>query len=59
MIGHVTTGYRGISTDRSIAMALIDARYAAKDTEVKVRIRRKEIPARVVAKKFYKKSYKK
>lgn len=59
VIGHVTTGYRGISTDRSIAMALIDARYAAKDTEVKVRIRRKEIPARVVAKKFYKKSYKK
>ena len=59
VIGHITTGYRGISTDRSIAMALIDARYAAKDTEVKVRIRRKEIPARVVAKKFYKKSYKK
>lgn len=59
VIGHVTTGYRGISTDRSIAMALIDARYAAKDTELKVRIRRKEIPARVVAKKFYKKSYKK
>ena len=44
VIGHVTTGYRGISTDRSIAMALIDARYAAKDTEVKVRIRRKENP---------------
>ena len=59
VIGHITTGYRGISTDRSIAMALIDARYAAKDTEVKVRIRRKEVPARVVAKKFYKKSYKK
>ena len=59
VIGHITTGYRGISTDRSIAMALIDARYAAKDTEVKVRFRRKEIPARVVAKKFYKKSYKK
>ncbi len=59
VIGHVTTGYRGISVDKSIAMALIDARYAAKDTEVNVRIRKKTFPAHVTAKKFYKKSYKK
>lgn len=59
VIGHVTTGYRGISVDKSIAMALIDARYAAKDTEVSVRIRKKTFPAHVTAKKFYKKSYKK
>ncbi|MCC8071326.1 MAG: glycine cleavage system aminomethyltransferase GcvT [Bacteroidales bacterium] len=59
VIGHVTTGYRGISVDKSIAMALIDADYAARDTEVLVRIRKKTYPARVVPKKFYKKSYKK
>lgn len=58
VIGHVTTGYRGISVDKSIAAALIDARYAAKGTEVQVRIRRKTFPATVTAKKFYKKSYK-
>lgn len=59
VIGHVTTGYRGISVDKSIAMALIDSRYAAKDTELSVQIRRKQFPARVTGKKFYKKSYKK
>lgn len=58
VIGQVTTGYHAISVDKSIAMALIDARYAALGTEVKVRIRRKTFPAVVVKKKFYKKSYK-
>ncbi|WP_303408848.1 glycine cleavage T C-terminal barrel domain-containing protein, partial [uncultured Duncaniella sp.] len=55
----VTTGYRGISVDKSIAVALVDVPYNAKDSELKVRIRRKTFPARVTAKKFYKKSYKK
>ena len=59
VIGAITTGYRGISVDKSIAMALIDSRYSAVDTPVKVRIRRKVFPAIVVKKKFYKKSYKK
>lgn len=59
VIGAITTGYRGISVDKSIAMALIDSRYSAVDTPVKVRIRRKVFPAVVVKKKFYKKSYKK
>lgn len=59
VIGYVTTGYRGISVDKSIAAALIATPYAVKDTELKVRIRRKTFPAKVVAKKFYKKSYKK
>lgn len=58
VIGHVTTGYRGISTDRSICMALIDARYAARGTELRVQVRRKTFPAIVVPKKFFKKSYK-
>ena len=59
VVGYVTTGYRGISVDKSIAAALVDTEYAVKDSELKVRIRRKTYPARVVAKKFYKKSYKK
>ena len=59
VVGHVTTGYHAISTDKSVAMALVDASCAAKDTELKVKIRKKTFPCRVVAKKFYKKSYKK
>lgn len=59
VIGHVTTGYRGISVDKSIAMALIDTAFAQNGTDVCVKIRKKVFPARVTAKKFYKKSYKK
>ncbi|MCM1076596.1 MAG: glycine cleavage system aminomethyltransferase GcvT [Bacteroides sp.] len=59
VVGYVTTGYRGISVDKSIAAALVATPFTAKDTELKVRIRRKTFPAKVVAKKFYKKSYKK
>lgn len=59
VIGHITTGYRGISVDKSLAMALIDAPYNALDTKVEVQIRRKRFPGVVIAKKFYKKSYKK
>lgn len=59
VIGHVTTGYRGISVDKSIAMALIDSKYAEKGRQVTVRIRRKEFPAIIIPRKFYRKSYKK
>lgn len=59
VVGHITTGYRGISVDKSIAMALVDSRFAARDTELQVRIRRKTFPARVIPRRFYKKSYKK
>ncbi|MGM9842630.1 MAG: glycine cleavage system aminomethyltransferase GcvT [Muribaculaceae bacterium] len=59
VIGAVTTGYHAISVDKSIAMALIDAKYAALETPLKIRIRKKVFPAVVVKKKFYKKSYKK
>lgn len=59
IIGVVTTGYRGISVDKSLAMALIDSRFAEKGTQLKVKIRRKVFPAVVIPKKFYKKSYKK
>ena len=54
VIGHVTTGYRGLSVDKSIAMALIDARYAAQGTEgLSVRVRRKTFPVAVVAEALF------
>lgn len=59
VVGVVTTGYHGISVDKSLAMAMVDVPYNALDTPLKIRIRRKTFPAVVVKKKFYKKSYKK
>lgn len=58
-IGFITTGYRGLSVDKSIAMAMVDAPYSANGTELQVQIRRKRFPAIVTSRKFYKKSYKK
>ena len=58
-IGEVTTGYHGISTDKSVCMALIDSQYAKLGTEVSVQIRKKVFPGVVVKKQFYSKSYKK
>ena len=58
-IGEVTTGYRTISTDKSVCMALIDTPFAKLDTEVEVQIRKKTFPGKVVKKKFYEKHYKK
>lgn len=58
-IGEVTTGYHTISTDKSVCMALIDARYAALGTEVEVRIRKKTFAGTVCKKRFYDKHYKK
>ena len=58
VIGEVTTGYHTISTDKSVCMALIDARYAALDTEVEIQIRKKTFPGTVCKKRFYDKHYK-
>lgn len=58
-IGEITTGYRSISTGRSVAMAMINKPYDKLGTEVEVRIRKKTFPAKVVKKRFYDKSYKK
>lgn len=58
-IGEVTTGYRTLSTDKSVCMALVDAQYAKLDTEVQIQIRKKVFPGKVVKKQFYNKSYKK
>ncbi len=58
-IGEVTTGYHTISVDKSVALALIDAKYAAIDTPVQIHIRKKLFDGIVTKKRFYKKNYKK
>jgi len=58
-IGEVTTGYHGISVDKSVCMALIDTPYAKLGTEVQIQIRKKVFPGVVCKKQFYNKSYKK
>jgi len=59
VVGEVTTGYRSISTGKSVAMAMINKPFDKLGTEVEVRIRKKTFPARVVKKRFYEKNYKK
>lgn len=59
VVGEITTGYRSISTGKSVAMAMVNKPYDKLGTEVEVRIRKKTFPGRVVKKRFYEKSYKK
>ena len=59
VVGHVTTGYQGISAPGSFAMALVDAAHAKRDTKLLVQVRRKRFGATVIPRRFYKKSYKK
>ena len=46
-------------SDKSVCMALIDARFAKLGTELEIQIRKKTFPGVVVKKKFYDKHYKK
>ena len=60
VVGHITTGYRGISVEgKSLAFALVDRAVGNLGDELCVKIRKKVFPATIVKKKFYKKSYKK
>lgn len=58
-VGEITTGYKSISTGKSVAMAMIDKPYDKLGTEVEVQIRKKTFPGKVVKKRFYDKNYKK
>ncbi|MDE7159423.1 MAG: glycine cleavage system aminomethyltransferase GcvT [Muribaculaceae bacterium] len=58
-VGEITTGYKSISTGKSVAMAMMDKPYDKLGTEVEVRIRKKTFPGKVVKKRFYDKNYKK
>ena len=59
VIGEVTTGYKSISTGKSVAMAMVNKPYDNLGTEVEIRIRKKTFPGKVVKKRFYDKNYKK
>ena len=59
VVGEITTGYRSISTGKSVAMAMIQKPFDKLGTEVEVRIRKKTFPSKVVKKRFYDKNYKK
>lgn len=58
-VGEITTGYRSISTGKSVAMAMVDKPHDKLGTKVEVRIRKKTFPGTVVKKRFYDKNYKK
>lgn len=56
VVGYVTTGYRLISTNKSCAVALIDASLKLGDS-VEIQIRKKTFPGTIARKKFYDKHY--
>ena len=58
-VGVVTTGYHSISLDKSICFALVAKEYAALETPLWIRIRKKVFPGKVVKKRFYQTNYKK
>ncbi len=58
-IGVVTTGYRSISTDRSVCVAMVEKAYTELGTAVEIRIRKKVFPGIVTKKRFYETNYKK
>ena len=58
-VGTVTTGYRSISTDRSVCVAMVDKAYTDLGTQVEIRIRKKVFPGIVTRKRFYETNYKK
>ena len=58
-VGEVTTGYRSISTDRSVCVAMVEKAYTELGTQVEIRIRKKVFPGIVTKKRFYETNYKK
>ena len=58
-VGVVTTGYRSISTDRSVCVAMVQKEYTELGTQVEIRIRKKVFPGIVTKRRFYETNYKK
>ncbi len=59
VIGHITTGYKSPTVGKSVALALIDRSYGEMGNQLMVQVRKKQVPATIVSKRFYKKNYKK
>jgi len=58
-IGWVTTGYQLPGNKESVGLALIEAEYAKQGSEIEVQIRKKQVKAEIISKKFLEKKYKK
>lgn len=58
-VGTVTTGYRSISTDRSVCVAMVDIAHTELGSQVDIHIRKKVFPGVVTKKRFYETNYKK
>lgn len=58
-VGYVTTGYRSISLDKSICMAMVPKELSAIGTELAVQVRSKTFAGTVCKKRFYEAKYKK
>ncbi len=52
-IGVVTTGYRSISLDKSVCVAMLDKAYTELGSRVEIQIRKKKFPGTVCKKRFY------
>jgi aminomethyltransferase len=59
IIGHVTTGYKSPTLGKSIALAMVDFDHGKMGNEVILQVRKKQLPATIISKRFYKKNYKK
>lgn len=57
VIGEVTTGYFSPSVEKKVGLALIDEQYAVMGNEIEIQVRKKTKKAKIVSKRFYKKSY--
>lgn len=58
-VGEVTTGYRSISTDKSVCVAMVDKKYSEIGTKLDIAIRKKVFAGAVCKKRFYETKYKK
>jgi aminomethyltransferase len=58
-IGYITTGYKSPTLGKSVALALVEKEHGAMGSDVVVQVRKKQIPAKIISKRFYKKNYKK
>ncbi|QEK13448.1 glycine cleavage system aminomethyltransferase GcvT [Crassaminicella thermophila] len=58
-IGFVTTGYSAITVKKNIGLAMVDIEYAKLGTPIEIKVRKKNLKAKVISKKFYTKNYKK
>ena len=59
VVGFITTGYLSPTLEKPIAFAMVSAEVSKLNTELFVKVRKNNIPAKVVSRKFLKKNYKK